>query len=77
MSDILRMSFFFGDAEYLWGIAVDPVFALLVWIVPSLRKKTRAGEGVPAPWGGLALHRGMRKPYLAGITHRGKARLIP
>lgn len=49
MSDILRMSFFFGNAEYLWSIALDPVFVLLVWIVPSLRRKTRAGEGVPTP----------------------------
>lgn len=71
------MSFFFGDAEYLWGIAVDPVFTLLVWIVPSLRKKTRAGEGVPAPGGGLALYRGMRKPHLAGVTHLAKAGCIP
>lgn len=77
MSDILRMSFFFGDVEYLWGIAVDPVFDLLVWMVPSLRKNTRAEVGVPASWGGLAVHKGMRKPYFAGITHLTKAGHIP
>lgn len=48
----------FGDVEYLWGIAVDPVFTLLVWIVPSLRGKARAGEGAPATWGGLPFRGG-------------------
>lgn len=75
MSDILGTYFFFGNAEYLWGIAVDPVFALLVWIVPSLRKRARAGRecrlaGIDSPY------TGMRKSYLSGMTHLPKARYI-
>lgn len=56
---MLRMFLFFGDVEYLWGTAVDPVFPLLVSIVPSLREKVGTGEGVPAPG---VICRGVRKP---------------
>lgn len=75
MSDILGTYFFFGSAEYLWGIAVDPVFALLVWIVPRLRKRARAGRecrlaGMDSPY------TGMWKSYLSGMTHLPKGRHI-
>lgn len=58
MPDILRMFFFFGDAEYLWGIAADLVFALLVCVVPSLKKKTWQGRECRLP--------GVDSPYTGG-----------
>lgn len=74
MSDSLGM-YFFDNAEYIWGIAVDPVFALLVWIVPSLRKRAEAGRecrlaGMDSPYTGT------RKSYLSGMTHLPEARHI-
>lgn len=76
MSDSLGTYFFFGNAEYIWGIAVNSVFALLVWIFPSLRKRAQAGRecrlaGMDSPY------TGMRKSYLSGMTHLPKARHIP
>lgn len=67
----------FSNAVYIWGIAVDSVLALLVWIVPSLRKRAEAGRecrlaGMDSPYTGTG------KSHLSGMTHLlPKARHIP